>query len=297
MPPSFVDLHCHSNASDGTMPPAEVVRLARESGLSGLSLTDHDTVLGVDEAAAEATRLGIDFIPGIEISCSYPRPGTLHLLGYGVDPHSPELASMTQGLVGARDERNARVVDALQKQGVAISMDEVLAASGAGTTGRPHIAAVLMRKGYVSSIREAFNKYLGQGGSAFFDKEQLSPRRAIEMIKNAGGVAVLAHPVQLRKENHAQLENAIKELVDFGLGGVEVIHSDHRASLVQELTELADRFGILMTGGSDFHGSGKPHIKLGWAGDRRIPRELFDRLHDRLSTSTEAADCKRHPRG
>src|SRR4051812_18142695 len=114
MPPSFVDLHCHSNASDGTMPPAEVVRLARESGLSGLSLTDHDTVLGVDEAAAEATRLGIDFIPGIEISCSYPRPGTLHLLGYGVDPHSPELASMTQGLVGARDERNARVVDALQ---------------------------------------------------------------------------------------------------------------------------------------------------------------------------------------
>jgi predicted metal-dependent phosphoesterase TrpH len=270
------------------MTPAEVVRLAHESGLSGLSLTDHDTVLGVDEATAEAKRLGIAFIPGIEISCSYPRPGTLHLLGYGIDPHSAELASMTKGLVRARDERNARVVEALQKQGVAITIAEVLAASGAGTTGRPHIAAVLMRKGYVSSIREAFNKYLGQGGSAFFDKEQLSPRRAIEMIHSAGGVAVLAHPVQLRKENHAQLENAIKELVDLGLDGVEVIHSDHRASLIQELTELADRFGILKTGGSDFHGSSKPHIRLGWAGERRVPRELFDRLVERITTRAHA---------
>src|SRR4051812_19644113 len=105
MPSRFVDLHCHSNASDGTMPPADVVRLAHESGLSGLSLTDHDTVLGIDEAAAEAARVGLDFIPGIEISCSYPRPGTMHLLGYSIDPHSEELAAMTRGLVGARDER------------------------------------------------------------------------------------------------------------------------------------------------------------------------------------------------
>ena len=142
-----------------------------------------------------------------------------------------------------------------------------------------------MRKGYVSSIRHAFDKYLGQGGSAYFDKEQLSPRRAIEMIREAGGVTVLAHPVQLRRENYAQLENAIKELVDLGLGGVEVIHSDHRATLIQELSELADRFGILKTGGSDFHGASKPHIKLGWAGDRRIPRELFDQLQQRAHAS------------
>src|SRR4051812_9234716 len=117
MPPAFIDLHSHSIASDGTVSPADVVRLAKDSGLSGLSLTDHDTVLGIDEARAEAARVGVDFIPGIEISCSYPRPGTMHLLGYGIDPHSEELASMTRGLVAARDERNARVVEALQQQG------------------------------------------------------------------------------------------------------------------------------------------------------------------------------------
>src|SRR5205809_472232 len=222
MPTVFVDLHCHSIASDGTMTPAEVVRLAADSGLSALSLTDHDTIAGIDEASAEAKRLGIDFLPGIEISSAYPRPGTMHLLGYGIDPHSPDLTAMTRRLVTARDERNIRVVEALQQQGVAITMDEVLTISGGGVTGRPHIAQVLMRKGYVSSIRDAFNKYLGQSGSTYFDKEQLSPRRAIEMIRQAGGIAVLAHPVQLGKENYAQLENAIKELVDLGLGGVEV---------------------------------------------------------------------------
>jgi predicted metal-dependent phosphoesterase TrpH len=279
---SFVDLHTHSTASDGTLAPADVVREAQQAGLSALALTDHDTVAGIREAADEAKKLGIDFLTGIEISCQYPRPGTMHLLGYGIDPTSRVLHETMRRLVEARDERNWKVVDALQQQGVTITPDEVRAVSGGGVIGRPHIAQVLLTKGYVSSVREAFKQYLGQGGSAFFDKEMFTPRQAIELVCDSGGIAVLAHPVQLRKENFAQLTNTIKDLADLGLGGVEVIHSDHRESLIHELAELADRFGLLKTGGSDFHGANKPHIKLGFAGTRRIPRECYDQLVGRL---------------
>lgn len=278
MPASFVDLHCHSTASDGTFPPRQLVRLAKEANLSAVALTDHDTIAGIADASDEARKLGIDFLPGIEISCQYPRPGTMHLLGYGIDPNSAVLLDMMRKLITGRDERNEKVVETLQQQGVAISMHEVQETAGGDVIGRPHIAQVLMRKGYVGSIKQAFDKFLGQGGSAYFDKEQLTCRRAIEMIREAHGIAVLAHPVQLRKENFAQLEGEIKNLVDFGLGGIEVIHSDHRDSLIAELQDVAKRFNLLSTGGSDFHGSNKPHIQLGMAGSRKIPREYFDRL-------------------
>jgi predicted metal-dependent phosphoesterase TrpH len=279
---TFVDLHTHSTASDGTLAPSQVVREAKLAGLSAMALTDHDTVAGIEEAAAEARGVGIEFLPGIEISCQYPRPGTMHLLGYGIDPGSRVLHETLRRLVEARDERNQRVIEALQQQGVAITPEEVRAASGGGVIGRPHIAQVLVNKGYVSSVRDAFKQYLGQGGSAYFDKEMFTPRRAIELVRKAGGIPVLAHPVQLKKENFAQLTSAIKDLADMGLGGVEVIHSDHRESLIHELAELAERFGLLQTGGSDFHGANKPHIKLGFAGTRRIPRECYAHLIERL---------------
>jgi predicted metal-dependent phosphoesterase TrpH len=141
---------------------------------------------------------------------------------------------------------------------------------------------VLVRKGYVNSTQAAFDKYLGQGGAVFFDKETITPRRALEMVREAGGLPVLAHPVQLRKENDAQLELAIKQLVDFGLAGVEVIHSDHDERMVGVLSELADRYGLLKTGGSDFHGGSKPTIRLGMAAGRRVPREMFEALRERL---------------
>jgi predicted metal-dependent phosphoesterase TrpH len=284
MDASFVDLHCHSTASDGTLPPREVVRLAKESNLSALALTDHDTIAGVAEAADEAKKLGIDFLPGIEISCQYPRPGTMHLLGYGINPKSQVLSEMTQKLIGGRDERNAKIIDALQKQNVAISMEEVEDAAHGEVVGRPHIAHVLLNKGYVNSIKQAFDKYLGQGGSAFFDKEQLTCRQAIQMIRQTGGIPVLAHPVQLRKENFAQLENEVKNLVDMDIGGIEVIHSDHRDSMIVELEELAKRYKLVPTGGSDFHGSNKPHIRLGLAGSRHIPRAYFDNLVNALDS-------------
>lgn len=284
-----VDLHCHSTASDGTLAPADVVRLAKDSGLVAMALTDHDTVAGLAEAADAARQLGIEFLPGIEISCEVPRPATMHVLGYGVDRESPPLKELTSQLMAGRDDRNPRIIAKLNELGVAITIEEAEQQAGGDVLGRPHIAAVLLRKGYVSSIKQAFDKYLGQGGAAYFNRDRPSPRRGLELIRQAGGMPVLAHPVQLRTENDAQLERTIKDLADLGLAGLEVVHSDHDATLVDKYSALADRYGLIKTGGSDFHGSNKKDIRLGIANGRRIPREWFDNLRDAIAATQHVA--------
>src|SRR5262245_6699419 len=241
---SYIDLHCHSTASDGTLAPAKVAQLAKDSGLTALALTDHDTVAGVEEAAREAKKLGIDFIAGIEISAEYPHPGTMHILGYGVDPNNESLKSLTDTLIAGRDNRNPRIVAKLNELGVRVSMKEWEDEAKGAVLGRPQLAAILMRKGYVSNIKDAFNKYIGQGAPAYFDKERLTPQEAIARIHSAGGLPVLAHPTQLRKENFAQIENEIKNLLDLGLVGIEVIHSDFDGATVEFLTKLADRMKL-----------------------------------------------------
>ncbi|HEV8607394.1 MAG TPA: PHP domain-containing protein [Tepidisphaeraceae bacterium] len=282
MSDSFVDLHSHSTASDGTLAPAEVARVAVRAGLAGWALTDHDTIGGVAEAGEESVRLGIDFLAGIEISAEYPHPGTMHILGYGVDPQNATLSDLTRQLIEGRDNRNPKIVKRLQELGVVISMEEVEKEAGGVVVGRPHIAAILQRKGYVSSIKEAFNKYLAPGGAAYFDKERLSPRRALEMIVESGGIPVLAHPVQLRCESDEKLEAVVRELMEMGLAGMEVMHSDHTSELVSKYTAMADRLGLLKSGGSDFHGGNKKDIELGYARGQRVPREFLDGLFERL---------------
>jgi predicted metal-dependent phosphoesterase TrpH len=278
----FVDLHSHSTASDGTLAPTEVARLAHHAGLSGWALTDHDTIGGVAEAAEESARLGIDFLPGIEISAEFPHPGTMHILGYGVDPQSATLHDLTRQLLEGRDNRNPKIIKKLEELGVAITMEEVENEAGGNVIGRPHIAAILHRKGYVTSIKDAFNKYLAPGGAAYFDKERLTPRRALEMVIDSGGIPVLAHPVQLRLQSEGKLESVVRELIDLGLGGLEVMHSDHTPDLVAKYAAMADRFGLLKSGGSDFHGGNKKDIELGLARGQRVPREFLDGLWERL---------------
>ena len=290
MPTGFVDLHTHSTASDGTFAPDAVARLAKQSGLVGFALTDHDTIAGLEAAANAARELAIDFVPGVELSCEFPHPGTLHLLAYCIDPHNPQLREMLARLIQARDARNPRMVRRLNELGIAISLEEVEDAAGGEVVGRPHMAAVLVRKGYVSSVKDAFNKYLGQGAAAYVEKERLSPREAIATVLAAGGLPVLAHPIQLRAENDAQLERIVKDLTDLGLAGIEVIHSDHDAALIEKYTKLADRFGLLKTGGSDFHGVNKKEIQLGNANGRRIPRQFMD---DLLARSREPSTVGR----
>jgi predicted metal-dependent phosphoesterase TrpH len=276
---AFVDLHAHSTASDGTFAPADVVRLAKEAGLVGLALTDHDTITGLAEASAEATRLGLTFVPGIEISAIPPTEnGTLHILGYCIDPRNAVLTEMTRQLIDARDNRNPRIIAQLRELGIDITMDEALAQAQGGVLGRPHIAALLVKKGVVKTIKQAFDEYLGQGGKAYFDKERLSPRDAISRIRQAGGLPVVAHPIQLRTSNDAQLQQVIKNLVDLGLAGIEVIHSDHGPADVEKFAALADRYNLLKTGGSDFHGTNKKDINLGLANGRRIPGQWMDEL-------------------
>ena len=281
----FVDMHCHSTASDGTLPPEEVVRLAKSSGLTALALTDHDTIGGIAAAKAQAIKLGLDFLTGIEISATYPDPGTLHILGYGVDENSRVLKGLTTGLIEARDNRNPQIIQKLQQLGVAINMAEVEAKANGGVVGRPHIAAILVAKGYVNSIKQAFDKYLAPGGLAYFDKERLAPERALELIRQSGGIAVLAHAIQLRTANDGQLDTVIKSLVDQGLGGIEVIHSDHDKSWIEKCTGIAKKYNLLMTGGSDFHGSNKKDIQLGTANGNRVPREWFDELCRRIEAN------------
>ena len=278
MAADYIDLHSHSTASDGTFAPAEVAQLARRAGLAGWGLTDHDTSVGLVEAREESRKLGIEFVPGIEISCVYPKPGTMHLLGYCVDPASPVLADMSRQLIEFRDTRNPKIIARLQELGISITMEEVERESGGQVVGRPHIASVLVRKGYSSSIKQAFDKYLGQGGAAYFDKERLPARQAFDRVRKSGGLVVLAHPIQLCTENDAQLERIVKDLVDMGLDGIEVMHSDHTPDLVEKYLKLADRYGLLKTGGSDFHGNNKKEIELGFANKQRVPRQFMDQL-------------------
>lgn len=265
----------HSTASDGTVAPDQLPKLALDAGLVGFSLTDHDTLAGIAAATSEAAKCGIRFVPGIEVSCAFPRPGTVHLLGYGFNPESRPIRRLARLLEAARHRRTAEILDRLRHAGASLDMDEVRREAGTlGTIGRPHIAAVLIRRGYATSMRDAFTRYLGGGGVAYVDASPLSPEQVIELVNAGGGLVSLAHPLQTRRKNWDQLAALIRDLASAGMGGLETIHSTHDTDTVHRLTRLADRLGLLPTGGSDFHGSSKPWIRLGeTAGGRRVPGE------------------------
>jgi len=285
----FVDLHTHSTASDGTYSPGELIRAAKNAGLVGIALTDHDTPNGLAEAAAEAKRVNIRFVPGIEISAEFPAPGTLHILGHFIDPASAALHEVSARLLEARAQRNPRIVERLNQLGCHITMQQVEAvarekvAPGAPVViGRPHIAEALVRANCVANIRQAFSVYLGTTGSAYFPKERLSPRQAIEAIHDAGGLATVAHPVQLRAENPAHLATIINQLAEAGLDGIEVWHSDQDEKTSELMLELAKRYNLIPTGGSDFHGHHKADVLLGRGRNNvKVPAEVLDRLESR----------------
>ncbi len=282
----YVDLHTHSTASDGTLTPTQLVNSAAGAGLVGLALTDHDSGNGLLEAQAQAAKAGIRFVPGIEISAEYPHPGTMHILGFYIDPVSPALKRMSDILLEGRDNRNPRIIARLNELGCNITLQQARDIARRGSQdgraivlGRPHIAQAMVEAGCVSSVKQAFDVYLGTTGAAYFDKERLTPRQALDCIHQAGGLAVLAHPVQLRIANPAELQNVISNLVDAGLDGIEVWHSDHRPQDSQLFLELARRYNLVTTGGSDFHGTPKPDIALGLGRNNvRVPVEYLDRL-------------------
>lgn len=296
---SFCDLHMHSTASDGTDAPEDLPRLCQAAGLSAFALTDHDTTAGVARCAAAAKKLKIDFVPGIELSANpdlektgQPQ-GSLHLLGHFIDPDHAHLAEISKRLLKARAQRNPLIIEKLNELGVRITYDEVVDLAAPGMTaadleagdhaiiGRPHIGQVLVNKGYVKSIHEAFSRYIGSHGAAYERKDTLSAAEAIHAIHEAGGIVSLAHPVQVKHDSNAQLEHIVARLVDLGLDGIETRHSDHTPADVERFTKLAERFKLMVTGGSDYHGSRKS-IALN---SQRVPLKVCHAMRD-AATST-----------
>ena len=273
MPQNF-DLHTHSNASDGSYSPGDLVKLAAESGVTTLALTDHDTVSGVVEAVVAGKNFGVTVIPGVEISIDFS-PGTMHICGYYLDIDNPELQAGLNFVQVARRNRNPRIIEKLKVLGLNITLDEVKAVAGPDQLGRPHFAKVLVQKGYANDTQEAFNKYLAKGAPAYMDKQRLPLAQAVAMIKAAGGVAVLAHPVQLRLETMADYLTKFTELKTAGVEGIEAFNSYQSEAENQQFYGITKELDMLITAGSDFHGEIKPKVKLGQFGED-VPLRIED---------------------
>jgi 3',5'-nucleoside bisphosphate phosphatase len=273
-----VDLHLHTTASDGVMTPSQIVNYAKNKGLLAIAITDHDTIEGLEEGIVEGDRIGLEVIPGIEISAEHS-PGSMHLLGFFIDICHPLLKERLGYLQRARAERNPRMVEKLNKLGVDVTFDEVLKASGGGQVGRPHFAQVLIEKGYVRNFQEAFDRFLKKGASAYVEKMRFSPEESIHFINEANGVAVLAHPNTLQLNGYSELEDLILRLVKRGLRGIEVYYPEHSALDVAQYKKLAERHGLLVTGGTDYHGIEKNGLDIGVGrGEMRLPYAMVENL-------------------
>jgi 3',5'-nucleoside bisphosphate phosphatase len=246
------DLHCHSSASDGTRPPAEVVRRGVAAGLDAIALTDHDTVAGI-AAAASALPSGLILVPGMELSCR--RNGhSVHLLAYLFDSDHPELAAQTQAIRDARIDRAREMVARLAELGAPVTWDQVAAIAGDSVIGRPHVARAMVAAGVVDSFDDAFTtEWIGPGGRAHVRRYALDPAEAVRVVGAAGGVCVLAHPCA-QTRGWLVPEDLISELTTVGLAGVEVAHPDHRDAERKQLAGLVAKLGLVATGGSDDHG-------------------------------------------
>jgi len=290
-----VDLHTHTTASDGSLSPTALVEKAHALGLAGLAVTDHDTIGGLAEAADAAREIGIDFLPGVELSVE-DKDGRFHLLGYGFDPEFPELAETLTTLRRGRTARNAQMADKMAELGLPVTMDDVRdAAQKHGGEGeeseviaRPHFAQALINKGVVSSVQEAFDKYLASGKPLYQAKEVLTPAGAVALLHRAGGVAVMAHPglVPLSAPALAARVAALHD--EAGMDGIEALYSQHSPADTERFWELARRHSLLVTGGSDFHGTPKPRVPLGIVfGGKPAPITLLTTLRSALRHSQE----------
>ena len=270
-----IDLHVHTTASDSTASPAEAVRLAKEAGLSAIAITDHDTVSGYAEAAEAGKKYGVEVVPGIEISTKYGR--AVHILGYYIDPDSDKLAPVLEWVVHDRDERNRKMAELMAADGLPVSYEEMHRRFGA-VIGRPHFAEVLVELGLAKDIRDAFDRYVEKGQKYYLPRNFLSIERSIEIIREAGGVPVLAHPFQYKLDD-AGLRELIEHCMESGLQGMECRYSGYSVEQSKYLGCLAEKYGLIKTGGSDFHGDNKRHISIGTGtGHLEVPYKYLDKL-------------------
>lgn len=274
-----IDLHTHSTASDGELGPSEVVRFARQLGLTTLALTDHDTTDGVAEAQQAGVELGLEVIPGIEIN-SEGEHGDAHILGYFVDSSEPRLQEQLEAIRDARVGRAKGMLKKLAEMGMPLEWKRVMAIAGdAVSIARPHVARAMVEAGYVASKQEAFDKYISNDGPAYVNRLRLTMSEAIGLIHGAGGVAVIGHPA------HSRLVHLIPQLVQAGLDGVEVYYPLHTPEQQAELLEMAARYNLAVTGGSDFHTRTDP--SHGMLGSVEAPADVVDRLKARLALNRQ----------
>jgi len=270
------DLHTHTTASDGTHSPETNVRLAKEAGLAGIAITDHDTVAGVAEAAACGEQIGIKVVPGVEISTAADGKD-IHVLGYWIDTKDERFLQRLAGQRNTRGRRNEMILQKLAELGYEVTEEEVLAQAAArpgkdGSVGRPHIASAMVAKGYVGSIAEAFDRFLAEGSAAYVNPERISPEEAVRWILEAGGVPVLAHPGLYGDDK------LVERLIGCGLKGIEVRHADHAPEDEARYGKMAEAFGLIATAGSDFHGERGGQVFHAPLGSRRADFETVERL-------------------
>ncbi|HVW83755.1 MAG TPA: PHP domain-containing protein [Bryobacteraceae bacterium] len=278
----MIDLHSHTDQSDGTFTPGELVAEAARIGLSALAITDHDTFRGYDMAVPHAKDAGVELVCGIELSTRYDG-NSVHLLGYfPCQPPSDEFRAWLDFLLESRRDRNRRLIEKLRSLGIDITLAEV-EAKGRTLTGRPHFAKVLVAKGYAKDIQDAFDKYLDESARGYVQRQEVPIDEAISRVNAAGGIASLAHPIRVAKNNWDRLTEYVGDLAGMGMRAVEVFHSDHTPENVAFYHSLAERFALAMSGGSDFHGANKPLIALG-TGLRRnlnVPEHVLTDLRAR----------------
>lgn len=278
-----VDLHTHTTCSDGTYSPSELVALASSKGLQAVAITDHDTIAGLSEARKTGESLDIEVITGAELSIDYdlPESGHMHLLGLFLDPASHELREGLDWLRRKREERTPKIIRKLEEHGVHITGEEIMAKAGGGAVGRPHMARLMIEKGYVSSIQEAFDLYLKKGAVAYMPREKFHLTKAIHLIRSANGLPILAHPYSL-KLGESKLEELLITMKEMGMAGIEAYYSNHSPEQTQLYLSLAERLDLVVSGGTDFHGDNKPEIKLGSGfGDLNVPYTVVQGLKER----------------
>ncbi|MBM3132127.1 MAG: PHP domain-containing protein [Chloroflexi bacterium] len=265
-----IDLHIHSTASDGRATPAEVVRMAADLGMRAIAITDHDSVEGIEEALAEARRFPrLMVIPGVELGTDVPR-GEMHILGYFIDHTSSELRHKLQTLRTSRSARGQQMVAKLVAHGVHLDWGKITLIAGGASIGRPHLAQAMMEQGYTFSVQEAFDKYIGDNGPCFVEREKFGPVESVELLAKAGGLAVLAHPAQM-----VNLDRVLSELMPVGLVGIEVFYKDYDRATTDRLRGVARKHGLVCCGGSDYHGFEDEGNRIG---NCDVPPEAVERL-------------------
>jgi predicted metal-dependent phosphoesterase TrpH len=274
----MIDLHTHTDQSDGTLSPRELVEAAARVGLEALAVTDHDTFAGYDQALEHAARASIELICGVELSTKY-RGQSVHLLAYFIkQAPTREFRTWVAALEGSRHRRNLELIERLRDRGVEITIEEVSQRAGK-IVGRPHFAAAMMEKGYVASMQQAFDEYLDESAACFVARDEPAFEGATAQILASGGLPVLPHPGRVTAIPSV-LEEDVMHMRDAGLRGIEVYHSDHSPSDRAFYADLAERFGLAATGGSDFHGAAKPRIALGTGieGNLSVPGSILAKL-------------------